>query len=103
MHSANSPTRIGPACLSSCGTQCRASIEPGGKFIESHAGEQFSIDSRDGAPSTGGMKQKYRFPTPGTPPATLMKRVSGDGEPPQFRVVEYSPTFFEEKKYGHVS
>jgi len=32
-----------------------------------------------------------------------MKRVSDEGRPPQFRVVEYSPTFFEEKKYDRVS
>ena len=49
------------------------------------------------------MKAKQRFPIPGTPPAMRLKRVSGEGKPPEFRVVEYSATSFEEKKFNRVA
>jgi magnesium transporter len=45
------------------------------------------------------MRHKHRFPVPGTPPATLLKRVAGDTKPPTFRVVEYAPNFYEEHEY----
>src|SRR5690349_10846971 len=47
-----------------------------------------------------GMKQ--RFPIPGTPPATLLKRVEGDGQPAEFCVVEYAADFYEEHRYSKV-
>jgi magnesium transporter len=45
------------------------------------------------------MRHKHRFPVPGTPPATLLKRVSGDTQPPKFFVVEYGPGFYQEHEY----
>jgi magnesium transporter len=48
------------------------------------------------------MRHKHRYPVPGTPPATLLKRVSGDAKPPTFRVVEYGRDLYEEHEYTRV-
>src|SRR3954471_20236006 len=45
------------------------------------------------------MRHKHRYPVPGSPPATLLKRVADDSKPPTFRVVEYAPNFYEEHEY----
>src|SRR4051794_25849301 len=48
------------------------------------------------------LRHKQHFPTPGAPPATLLRQVTADAQPPVFAVAEYGPGFYEEKAYARV-